>query len=240
MAIKGRKDGLESNGKGKGGIRFRYMDSERLVDFSVDNDDASVTDGLRLIANALAGRNISVAPTPKLLKKTTGGSTEVLEKDEEEILEQPLPFPPAEPVDEHEEVEEETESAETTAKAKRKVKRPNVLDDPKLTGAKVSLVDFMAQRGNPAEMMDKYSVVAVWYKLEFNITDIDIHRVYTAFKHAGWDSQLPTDVEKPLKNLTYQRSGLRSLKLLAPTRLTGWAKTPSTRWALRSSREYGG
>jgi hypothetical protein len=32
-----------------------------------------------------------------------------------------------------------------------------------------------------------------------------IDRIYTAFKHAGWDSQLPTDVEKPLKNLTYQR-----------------------------------
>jgi hypothetical protein len=182
------------------------MDSERACDFTVDNvNSEGVTEGLRHIANALAGRNIAAAPAAPRLPRTIGGTTEVLdEKDEKETLETDvLPFPeetPAEPE------QEETETAEAAAaKAKRKVKRPNVLDDPKLTAAKVPLAEFMKERGNPAEMLDKYSVVAVWYKQEFSITEMTIDRIYTAFKHAGWDSQLPTDVEKPLKNLTYQR-----------------------------------
>ncbi len=75
----------ESHGK-KGSIRFRYMDSERVCDFSVDNvTGESVTDGLRSIANALAGRNIAVNPIPKLLKKP-GASTELLEVKDEETL----------------------------------------------------------------------------------------------------------------------------------------------------------
>lgn len=198
---KGRKD-EDSNGK-KGSIRFRYMDSERACDFTVDNvTSEGVTEGLRSIASALAGRNIAALPAPRLPKKTSG-STEVLDpKNEEETLEQPLPFPPAEPVDER---EEEVTDGEDTPKAKRKVKAPKVLDDPRLTTAKVPLAEFMKEKGNPTEMLDKYAVVAVWYKQEFNITDMTIDRIFTAFKHAGWVSQLPTDVEKPLKNLTYNR-----------------------------------
>jgi hypothetical protein len=194
-----------TNAAGKGRIKFRYMDSERACDFTVDNvTSEGVTEGLRHIANALAGRNITAAPAPRLPRRIAG-STEVL--DEKDVKETPdtdvLPFPeetPAEPE------QEGTDAAEAAAaKAKRKVKRPNVLDDPKLTGAKVSLADFMKEKGNPVEMLDKDSVVAVWYKQEFNITEMTIDRIYTAFKHAAWDSQLPTDVEKPLKNLTYQR-----------------------------------
>jgi len=165
-----------------------------------------------IIANALAGRNIAVAPTPRLPKKVGAGATEVLDdKDEEETLDQPLPFPPAESVDEREE-EEETETTEATPKPKRKPKAPKVLTDIVLTTAKVSLADFMAQKGNPAEMMDKYSVVAVWYKNEFKITEMLIDRIWTAFKHLGWESQLPTDVEKPLKNLTYTKQWFQKAK----------------------------
>ena len=203
--MKSRKEESQANGSGKGRIKFRYMDSERACDFVVDNvTSEGVTEGLRHIANALAGRNITAAPAPRLPKKISG-STEVLdEKDEKETLDTDvLPFPEEAPAEPEQEDPETTEAA--AAKAKRKVKRPSVLDDPKLTGAKVPLVDFMREKGNPAEMLDKYSVVAVWYKQEFNITEMTIDRIYTAFKHAGWDSQLPTDVEKPLKNLTYQR-----------------------------------
>jgi hypothetical protein len=209
MAKQGRKDALESNGKSKGGIRFRYMDSERLCDFSVDNDDPNVTDGLRLIANALAGRNISVAPAPKRLKNAGNGSTEVLEKDEEETLEQTLPFTDPEPVDAQEE-EEETPGTEAP-RSKRKPKTPKVPTDINLSTATLPLADFMRQK-SPTEMLDKYVAVAVWYKDQFKITDVTIDRIWAAFKHLGWESQLPTDVEKPLQNLTYRKQWMQRAK----------------------------
>src|SRR6266851_11335 len=186
MANKGRKDDSQSNGKGKGGIRFRYMDSERLVEFNVDNDDASVTDGLRAIANALAGRNITVAPPPKLLKKVGAGSTEVSDpKDEEETLEQPLPFPAAESVDDREEEEEQEEVGTVSERRQRPAPRaPKFLDELNLTTAKVSLEDFVREK-NPDNDVDKYAVIAVWYKQHLNTEEISIDHIFTAYDKLG-------------------------------------------------------
>jgi hypothetical protein len=86
-----------------------------------------------------------------------------------------------------------------------KLKAPKVLSTPNLTEAKVPLADFMKQK-NVTDMMDRYAVVAVWYKVQFQIEDMDIDRIFTAFKVLGMESLLPTDVEKPLKNLTYTKT----------------------------------
>ena len=48
MANRRKKEESQINGDGKGRIRFRYMDSERACDFSVDNvPSESVTEGLK-------------------------------------------------------------------------------------------------------------------------------------------------------------------------------------------------
>lgn len=205
MAIKGRKDGSQTNGNGKGTFRFRYMDSNRQ--FEVEADDVSgdkLLEGFRYVANAITGRTIA-APAPKQLKQNAGGGpqTEILEDREEEAVEtETLPFPDQQDGDEPE--EEDTDPIESTPKPKRKVKGPKLLTDLNLTTAKVSLADFMAQKG-ATDMKDKYAVMAVWYKQQFNITEINIDRIYSAFSHLGQETQLPTDVEKPLKNLTYTK-----------------------------------
>jgi hypothetical protein len=60
-----RKEQEATNGSGKGKIKFCYMDSERVVDFRVENMSGdSVTDGLHSIANALAGRTGFLAEFP--------------------------------------------------------------------------------------------------------------------------------------------------------------------------------
>lgn len=211
MANKNRKDDAQSNGKGKGGIRFRYMDSERLVEFNVDNDDASVNDGLRAIANALAGRTIAVAPAPKMLRKTTGGSSEVLqEKDEEAIDTDVLPFPDQPLVDEHEEQEEETNDAPSERKQRPAPRAPKFLDDLNLTTAKVSLQDFVKEK-NPDNDVDKYVVIAVWYKQHFSTEEISIDHIFTAYKALGWQAQLPgPDPSQTLRNLKNQKNWLVS------------------------------
>jgi hypothetical protein len=214
MAIKGRKDGSQTNVSGKGTFRFRYMDSNRQFEVTADNvDGENLLEGFRHVANAISGRTIA-APAPKLLKTPAGGGapTEVLEDKEEEVVRTGTLQFPENPADEREEEEEETQALESTPKPKRKPKAPKVLTDINLTTAKVSLADFMQQKGNPTEMMDKYSAVAVWCKQEFTITDMTIDRIFTAFKHLGWESQLPTDVEKPLKNLTYQKQWFQKAK----------------------------
>jgi hypothetical protein len=203
MAIRRGREEPRSNGDNKGKIKFRYMDSERLVDFSVENmAGESVTDGLHSIANALAGRTLprKGSPVPKE-RQLAGGTTIDLEGEVET----------AEPDEQEQEVlesEVEGSSEGQTPKPKKapKVpKAPKLLNSPNLTEANVSLEDFIKQKG-AIDMMEKYAVVAVWYKEQFQITDINIDRIFSAFTLLGQASQLPTDLEKPLKNMTYTKT----------------------------------
>jgi hypothetical protein len=189
-----------TNGHGKPKIKFRYMDSERVVDFSVENiAGESVTEGLHSIANALAGRTLPRA-AEQHPKRTLAAAPAIEVDGGVETPEEQLPE------EEVLETEEQGSEEEGTLKPKRvaKPKAPKLLGIPNLTEAKVPLADFMRQK-NVTEMMDKYAVVAVWYKEQFQITDMNIDRIFTAFKHLGQESKLPTDVEKPLKNLTYTK-----------------------------------
>jgi hypothetical protein len=196
-------DNKNSNGHGSGRVKFRYADSERYVDLDMDNANAAVADGIKSLANALSGRNIT-APVRNLPTSRTPASANAVVDQEE------LQFPS--------ETEEETapasaESAEEYSggdepekpKRVRKFRKPTFLKDLKLTDAKVPLADFVAQK-NPATMMDKYAVVAVWLKDQFGIDEISIDHIFSAFKHLGQESKLPTDVEKPLQNLVYSRN----------------------------------
>lgn len=204
MVARRGKEESGTNGSSKGKIKFRYMDSERVVDFSVENMTGdSVTDGLHSIANALAGRTLRQKGTPDPRRTLAGRGAPAAEVDEE--LETPG-FEEHEPeVLEPEGEDVGDEQAPKAKKAPKAPKAPKLLSTPKLTEATPSLADFVKQK-NPAEMMDKYAVVAVWYKEQFQITDINIDRIFSAFSLLGLVSQLPTDVEKPLKNMTYSKT----------------------------------
>jgi hypothetical protein len=198
--VKSRKQEPQTNGTGKGRIKFRYTDQDRTLDFSMENvEGESVTEGLRSLANALAGRtivgegarNVSRA-RPELVAPAVVAEEEVgtqVEQPGEEELEI---------------ADGDTEIEGTKPKRVAKPKAPKLLSNLKLTDAKVPLAEFMKQKG-PVDMMDKYGVVAVWLKENFEITEISIDHIFTAFKHLGIDSQLPTDVAKPLNNLAYNR-----------------------------------
>ena len=205
MVTRRGKEEPTTNGHGKPKIKFRYMDSERLVDFSVENMPAgeSVNDGLHHIANALAGRNLPAAPvrTPKTLAGTTPApvAEAEVETPEDELPEQEV-------LDtEREELEEEEAGTPKPKKTPKAPRAPKLLKEPNLTEANVSLEDFMKQKNatDKADMMDKYAVVAVWYKEQFQIDVINIDRIFSAFTLLGQAPQLPTDVEKPLQNMTY-------------------------------------
>jgi len=206
--VKSRKEDSKANGSGKGVFRFRYMDSNRQFEVQADNvDGENLLEGFRHVANAITGRNIAAAaPAPKLLENAgRSAPREVLNEKDETETQDVLPFGEAPtPVAAEEEREEESEADGATEKPKRKVRAPKLLNDLDLTTAKVSLADFMAQKG-ATDMKDNYAVVAVWYKKEFKVTEITIDRIHSAFAHMGRETELPTDVEKPLKNLTYTK-----------------------------------
>src|SRR5690242_17855009 len=134
MVTRRGKEEPSTNGNGKGKIKFRYMDSERVVDFSVENmSGESVTDGLHSIANALAGRTLprTGPPNPKL---ALAGNTVDLE-EEVETPEQETPEQEVLGVEAEEPNEDGTPKPKKTPKIP---KAPKLLKDPNLTEANVS------------------------------------------------------------------------------------------------------
>lgn len=208
MAPKGRKDESSTNGHGKGTFRFRYMDSNRQFEVEADNvSGESLLEGFRNVANAITGRT---AAATKLLKTPGGAPAEVLDrKEEEETLNQPLPFPPAEPVDEREENEEQEEVETSSVKRQRHAPRaPKFLDELNLTTAKVSIEDFVREK-SPDNDLDKYIVIAVWYKQHFNTEEISIDHIFTAYDKLSWRAQMPApDPSQTLRNLKNNKNWL--------------------------------
>ena len=185
-------------------MKFRYADAERYVDLDMENANTEVADGIKSLANALSGRTI-IAPTRALAPKAPVAQAIPPVADQEEIQ-----FP-AHGEDEHEvEVEEEADSEPPSngngAGPKRdyNFKAPKFMDDLDLTKAAKPLADYVAEK-NPTDIMDKYLVVIVWFKLHMKIDGVKIGHVFTAFSNLGWKSQMPESHSQPLRDLKAKR-----------------------------------
>jgi len=62
------------------------------------------------------------------------------------------------------------------------------------------LADFVQER-SPDGDMDKYAVIAVWFKQQLGVDEITIDHIFTAYKALGWQAQLPDDPSQTFRNL---------------------------------------
>jgi hypothetical protein len=204
-----RKEESQTNGSGKGTFRFRYMDSNRQFEVQADNvSGESLLEGFRQVASAIAGRAPAVEPARRLPKDAAAGAAaEVLdEKDDTEI--DVLPFPDQSAAEAEEKTVEESSDAAGERKHRPAPRAPKFLDDLNLTTATVSLEDFVKQK-NPDNDLDKYAVIAVWYKQHFNTGEISIDHIFTAYKTLGWQAQMPgPDPSQTLRNLKNNKNWL--------------------------------
>ena len=91
------------------------------------------------------------------------------------------------------------------SKKKYVPKAPKFLSELDLTKTNIQLTDFMAEK-DPSEMFDKYTVIAAWFKQHYNTHEVSQNHIFTAFKHLGWQSQLPEDVGSPSRALKSQKN----------------------------------
>lgn len=105
------------------------------------------------------------------------------------------------------ELEVTSDIAETTSGAARPKRAPSpppaleVLSDIDLdTGKVMPLKEFVAQK-KPSENSDyeRFATIAVWYKENHNVEDVNADRIYTAYRFLGWVP--PTDPAQVLRNL---------------------------------------
>jgi hypothetical protein len=80
----------------------------------------------------------------------------------------------------------------------RVAKTPTVLNDIDLDSPP-SLRDFVAQY-DLSTNVDRYLIVALWFRDARNTPTITVDHVYTCFKILGWSTAV-NDFTKPLRNL---------------------------------------
>jgi hypothetical protein len=122
---------------------------------------------------------------------------------------------PTEP-EQEEQVEQETTEEEPSngngSKRSYTFKAPKFLHDLDMTKATKPLADFMAEKGNPTEIMDRYVVIAVWLKDHMEVDEFKIDHIWTAYNALGWKAQFPENHSQPLRDLKSKKNFLTKEK----------------------------
>jgi hypothetical protein len=183
-----RKTEQDSNGNGTGHIKFR------VIEIEVDGANDTLAEGIKALTLALSKGSTSNTATRALPPKRAAVAVSAVDTDD--IVEEPE-------VEEETEdsQEEETDEAPAVTRPKRPAgppPTPDVLSDIDLNSGKVSLKDYMAQK-NPSDTFERYATIAVWYKENFNLDEVNDDRIYTAYRFI--DLVPPNDVGQVLRNL---------------------------------------
>src|SRR5262249_15722019 len=150
-----------TNGQDTGGIKVR------VIEFELHGRNATVSEGIKAITEAIAGRGVVVSeprrPALPTAPKPVHPAAVVVEQEPEQQVEDP-----AQPAEEQAEDESQDESTNGT-KRNYNYRPPKCLDDLDLSKATKPIADFMAEKGNPTETNDRYIVAAVWLKEHMSI-----------------------------------------------------------------------
>jgi hypothetical protein len=162
----------------------------RLIVFEAEMSDGDLSQVTQAIQNALQPRPapirmIQAAPQASIADGSSAfDENELLDKTDE------LASEPARP------------RSQRPAKP-RVAKTPTVLDDIDVSSAP-SLKDFVAEY-ELSSTVDKYLVVALWFRDARSTSNITVDHVYTCFKLLGWSTSA-NDFSKPLRNLRDEQS----------------------------------
>ncbi|SRR5258708_27213466 len=197
-----KKDEQKAKSNGSGKSRMRVS----VAGFDMEGSDDVMAEGFKAIRELSASISRSTILPPALTgkpalnapKPEAGGTVEADE------VEQPVAIEVAD-VEVDDADEEGSNGNGSGQKRSYNFKPPKFMDDLDFSTASKSLEDFMTEKGNPTEMMDKYLVTIVWFKDYVNIEEVTVNHIYTAFDHAEWKSELPVKPSKPLSDLKSKR-----------------------------------
>jgi len=171
--------------------------SEQVVMEGIKAFTSAMTKSGGILTAPIARPILPSSPTSK--QKSSAGAPVADQPDtSEETPEEQIE------VDGQEEVEEPSDEAPPNGTGPKRdyiFKAPNFLHDLDLRTADKPLSDFMAEKGNPTETMDRYIVIAVWFKDHMNTAEFKIDHIWTAYNALGWKAQFPANHSQPLRDL---------------------------------------
>jgi hypothetical protein len=180
-----------TNGHDTGQIKVR------VIEFELNGRNATLAEGIKAVTAAISNRAVVVQEPgrPALPAPKPKSSAKVLEADE---IEQPDVA--AAEVEEVREAATDTTNGNVAPKTRKKSvpRAPVLLSDLALGNAQVSLEKFAGEK-NPTDTLDKYVVVATWFKEQMQLDEITADHIFTAFRILDWT--IPDDPGQPLRDL---------------------------------------
>lgn len=182
-------------------MKFSYFSKRgEAIEFEVEGGNPAIDQGLRHIANALAGAHSPRAVLPNVPAKIAAfsGATRAAQMTLDQIDDPtsgPTSEPPLEEISGADVSEDQLPTAsETRSKQPRKYPTPTFLEDLKMDGFK----DFVRAK-QPKSNEQKNLVIAYWLKENLKIPSINKDHIYTAYRHMEW--RVEADVEQSLRKL---------------------------------------
>jgi hypothetical protein len=194
-----RNESKVANGKPGGRVKFRYSDGERYMDFEMDGATETLADGLRSLASALTQTSAASRHA-----RTLSPARQATPATEASVPQEELPFSDDVNIEQTPGDETPREPAEASlndldrARRRPAPRTPQILSDVDLTSGPVPLKQFVEQK-SPKELLEKYTVIAAWFKTHRKLDDVTADHIYTCFKFLEWPS--PDDVGQPLRDL---------------------------------------
>lgn len=182
----------------------------RFIMVEADLYDGDLEHVTQVLQNAFRNPQVSTGrpPIARVTSRKSVGSSEQPDADEE--LDQ----------GEDEFVEEIVVEKQRSPRKPRPAKVPTVLNDIDVKSAP-ALKDFISEFELKSNV-DRYLVVALWFRDARAINSITVDHVYTCFRLLSWPTS-STDFSKPLKNLRDEQSMTGGAKGYSLT-LTGAGK----------------
>jgi hypothetical protein len=160
----------------------------RLIVFEAEVSDGDISQFTHAIQNALQPRR----PALRVVQTPTAGALSSSDVTEDVLVE------------EDDELASVTPKPRAARSSRPKVaKTPTVMDDIDIT-SDPSLKDFVGQF-DLSSTVDKYLVIALWFRDARSTPAITVDHVYTCFKLLGWSTS-SNDFAKPLRNLRDEQS----------------------------------
>ncbi len=171
----------------------------RWLELEVEGGTADLVEGFKSFATALTRGMPLTAPVRTLAPPKPAANTATA------VIEAPIPKEENRDAAEAGTTDEgssEATNGDGTDRPRRRgaPRAPKFLNDLDLTKAPVQLADFVQEK-NPDGDMDKYAVIAAWFKQYLNTEEITTDHIFTAYKALGWQAQLPVDPSQTFRNL---------------------------------------
>lgn len=165
----------------------------RVIEFEVEGSDATMQESLKSITAAL-NRGMTAIPPPSRVRYV-----------------QPLAHHPEDGVDGVEVEDDEVDDVgdtDVTAHAPRRPPQPKkprsmkLLTEINFNDVTPTLKEFAGER-SPNNEMQRYLVIAYWFKHYRSVPDLTPDHFFTAYRHLQWP--VPTDPAAPIRELRHKR-----------------------------------